>query len=291
MVDAREAQCMKKILNDYERASGQAINYAKSKVFFSRNTPNNIKENVSNILGVTEVMGTSRYLGMTSMIGRNKKVVFGYLKDRMWKKVQSWSEKHLSKARREVLIKSVAQAIPAYCMNTILLPNSLGEDLERMINSFRWGLNKSSCRGINWLRWEKVAMRKEYGGMSFRHFYGFNLAMWNLGLINQLFNIWDATEIIKIPLSLTHQEDKLIWNYSKQDSVAVKRAKQGKDFSMASAAVQEVWPEDDCWQHTHGYLIDAIGFVPMVFKMIAEVDANTMSKVAMLGLDNLVATK
>ncbi|PNX94585.1 ribonuclease H [Trifolium pratense] len=120
--DVGEAQNMKKILNDYERASGQAINYAKSEVYFSRNTPNNIKAQVSDILGVNEVMGTSRYLGMPSMIGRNKKAMFGYLKDRMWKKIQSWSGKHLSKARREVLVKSVAQDIPAYCMSTILLP-------------------------------------------------------------------------------------------------------------------------------------------------------------------------
>jgi hypothetical protein len=168
---------MKQILNDYERASGQAINYTKSEFYFSRNTPTNIKEQVSGILGVTEVLGTDRYLGMPSMIGRNKKAMFGYLKDRMWKKIQSWSGKHLSKAGREVLVKSVAQAIPAYCMSSILLPESLGEELERMINSFWWGSNKSSGKGINWLRWEKLAMRKEHGGMGFRHFYGFNLAM------------------------------------------------------------------------------------------------------------------
>jgi hypothetical protein len=36
--DAREAQCMKNIMNDYEKASSQAINYAKSEVYFSRNT-------------------------------------------------------------------------------------------------------------------------------------------------------------------------------------------------------------------------------------------------------------
>jgi hypothetical protein len=111
------------------------------------------------------------------MIGRNKKAIFGYLKDRMWRKIQGWSGKHLSKAGREVLVKSVAQAIPAYCMSTILLPETLGEELERMINSFWWGSNKASGKGINWLRWEKLAMRKEYGGMGFRHFYGFNLAM------------------------------------------------------------------------------------------------------------------
>jgi hypothetical protein len=88
MADIREENCMKSILNDYEKASGQAVNYAKSEVYFSRNTPHNIKEQVSNILGVHEVLGTGRYLGMSSMIGRNKKAVFGYLKDRMWKRIQ-----------------------------------------------------------------------------------------------------------------------------------------------------------------------------------------------------------
>jgi hypothetical protein len=132
---------------------------------------------ISLAIEVIEVMGTGRYLGMPSMIGRNKKALFGYLKDRMWKKIQNWSGKHLSKAGREVLVKSVAQAIPAYCMSSILLPESLGEELEKIINSFWWGSNKASGRGINWLRWEKLAMRKEFGGMGFRHLYGFNSAM------------------------------------------------------------------------------------------------------------------
>jgi hypothetical protein len=124
---------MKRILNDYEKASGQAINYSKSEVYFSRNTPNDIKRTVSEILGVTEVMGTGRYLGMPSMIERNKKALFGYLKDRMWKKIQSWSGKHLSKAGREVLVKFVAQAIPSYCISSLILPESLGEELEKVI--------------------------------------------------------------------------------------------------------------------------------------------------------------
>jgi len=58
-----------------------------------------------------------------------------------------------------------------------------------MINSFWWGSNRRQGRGINWFSWDKLTMRKEYGGMGFRHFFGFNLAMlgkqgWNL-LTNQ----------------------------------------------------------------------------------------------------------
>ncbi|PNX91514.1 ribonuclease H [Trifolium pratense] len=68
---------------------------------------------------------------MSSMIGSNKKVLFDNLKDRMWKKVQDWSGKHLSKVGREMLEKSIAQAIPAYCMSTILLPETSGKELLR----------------------------------------------------------------------------------------------------------------------------------------------------------------
>ena len=44
--------------------------------------------------------------------------------------------------RRDVLIKSVAQAVPQYYMCAFLLPPSLLEELQRLINSFWWGMNK-----------------------------------------------------------------------------------------------------------------------------------------------------
>jgi len=46
-----------------------------------------------------------------------------------------------------------------------------------MLNSFWWGSNRQSGKGIKWLWWDRVAMRKEYGGMGFRNLYGFNLAI------------------------------------------------------------------------------------------------------------------
>nr|KYP40909.1 hypothetical protein KK1_037735 [Cajanus cajan] len=54
------------------------------------------------------------------MIGRKKKALFNQIKDRIWKRIQSWKGKHLSKAGREVLIKSVAQSIPTYCMGVFV---------------------------------------------------------------------------------------------------------------------------------------------------------------------------
>lgn len=45
-----------------------------------------MKEQISAKLGISECLGTEKYLGMSSMIGRKKKTVFDYLRDIIWKK-------------------------------------------------------------------------------------------------------------------------------------------------------------------------------------------------------------
>jgi hypothetical protein len=75
------------------------------------------------------------------MVGRKKKAIFNYIRDRIWKRIQNWSGKYLLKVGREVLIKSVAQTIPTYRMSSFLLPQTLGEEIQRKLNSFWWGSN------------------------------------------------------------------------------------------------------------------------------------------------------
>lgn len=69
-------------------------------------------------------------------------------------------------------VKFVFQAIHAYCMSVYLFPPSLGEDIERLMNYFWWGSNRGNGRGINWLRWDKLVVRKEHGGLGFLIFMG-----------------------------------------------------------------------------------------------------------------------
>jgi hypothetical protein len=97
------------------------------------------------------VLGTGKYLGLPSMIGRSKKSTFKSIKDGTWRKINSWSSKHLSQAGREVMIKSVLQTIPTYVMSIFLLPSTLIDDIEKMLNSFWWGHRNESARGSHWL--------------------------------------------------------------------------------------------------------------------------------------------
>jgi len=98
---------MKNIFNIYEKATLLTVNLQKSEFFCSRNVSSTDHNNIVDILRVRALFGTWKYLGLPSMIGRSKKANFGFIKDIIWKKINSWSSKCLSKAGREVLIKSV----------------------------------------------------------------------------------------------------------------------------------------------------------------------------------------
>ena len=49
-----------------------------------------------------------KYLGLPSLVGKNKKSTFNDIKEKLRKKLTRWKEKLLSKAGREILIKAVA---------------------------------------------------------------------------------------------------------------------------------------------------------------------------------------
>lgn len=113
------------LLRCFQEASGQQVNLNKSSVFFSANTSVTTRLGVCSVLGMTEAGADSTYLGLPSILGRNKSVVSGYIKEKMRQKIQSWEGKYISKAGKELLIKTVAQSLPIYAMNVFLLPMEL----------------------------------------------------------------------------------------------------------------------------------------------------------------------
>ncbi|CAN1824958.1 Putative ribonuclease H protein At1g65750 [Linum perenne] len=172
-----EIRVLKGIFETYAAGSGQVINYEKSGLFASKSTHPMLAKGAASILGITSAFGGEHYLGMPSLIGRNRKIAFRFMKERVWQRLQTWRGRKVSNGGREVLIKAVAQAIPTYCMSVYLLPNLLTAELERMMNSFWWGTNGHGGGGINWMAWERTCVRKEAGGMGFRDLRSFNLAM------------------------------------------------------------------------------------------------------------------
>ncbi|XP_039687912.1 uncharacterized protein [Medicago truncatula] len=74
-----QAHVMKHILSTYELASGQVIGLPKSEIYCSRNVPDDLKANITDISGVQLVLGTGKYFGLPSMIGRDRNATFAYV--------------------------------------------------------------------------------------------------------------------------------------------------------------------------------------------------------------------
>lgn len=98
---------------------------------------------------MTEAGVDSTYLGLPSILGRNKSVVFGYIKEKMRQKIQSWEGKYISKAGKELLIKTVAQSLPSYAMNVFLLPVELCKEMEQLLCKYWWKSSSKNNRGIH----------------------------------------------------------------------------------------------------------------------------------------------
>ena len=71
------------MLNLYEDASGQKVNTDKTSLFFSSNIGFETQESIKYALGAEIVPEYEKYLGLPSIVGRNKKAAFAPIIERV----------------------------------------------------------------------------------------------------------------------------------------------------------------------------------------------------------------
>lgn len=91
--------------------------------------PSETRTLISDALRIHASFNSSKYSSLPSLVGRSKKDIFLYLKDKVWARIQKWSKHPFSKVGREIMVKSVGQAIPNYCMNVFMLPTTLTDEI------------------------------------------------------------------------------------------------------------------------------------------------------------------
>uniref|UniRef100_A0A803NJC2 RNase H type-1 domain-containing protein n=1 Tax=Cannabis sativa TaxID=3483 RepID=A0A803NJC2_CANSA len=138
------------LLKDFEMASRQMVNFSKSSVFFSVNTQLADRKQICQKMGIIEADDSSLYLGLPCIISRNKKVVFGFLKNKMCKKIQSWE--------------------------VFLLPLNTCKSLENAMSNYWWKSSKQSS-GVSWMRWKKLCKHKSNGDLGFKDLRDYNIAL------------------------------------------------------------------------------------------------------------------
>ena len=127
-----QAEEVKEVLVTYGKCTGQQINPAKCSIMFSDKCPSAMQDQVKAILQVERIVFDAKYLRLPTPNGRMKGDRFQHLKESL----KDYSEKTLSSAAKEILIKSVAQALLTYIMSVFKLPLRLCDDLIAIIRSF-----------------------------------------------------------------------------------------------------------------------------------------------------------
>lgn len=102
---------------------------------------------------------------------------FGFLIDRIQKRVNSWNNKILSSGGKEVLIKSILAVIHLYPMQCFLLPKTTLAKINSVVLRFWWRSSSNNAHHVHCLKSSILFQSKDNGGMGFKNMFHFNRAL------------------------------------------------------------------------------------------------------------------
>jgi hypothetical protein len=174
--DMNNATSLQRVLDTYCANSGQMVSLAKSSIYFSPNTLSIMRAEICETLHIDTEALSDKYLGLPALVGADRSDCFIHFIERIIQRINGWKEKILSIGGNEILLKAIAQAIPVYAMSVFLIPKGICKKMMDIIAHFWWEDDENTNK-MHWYAWWKLCYPKNEGGMGFRDFHSFNLAM------------------------------------------------------------------------------------------------------------------
>ena len=115
---------------------GQKISNEKSRIYFSANVGEDLKERVCDKLGIFENKDFGKYLGFPLKHNGAPRGQYNFVAERVMKKLAGWKTKFLSFAGRAMLVKSIMSAVPNHVMQGANLPRPLCDKLDKINRDF-----------------------------------------------------------------------------------------------------------------------------------------------------------
>ena len=148
--NAVNCNTIREVLDTFCSCSGQTVSDSKSRVYFSPNIDHDDREAFSDILGFRQTEHLGKYLGFPINHQGNNNQDFGFVLDRVKSKLAGWKANLLSMAGRVVLIQASSSAVPAYIMQSHLLPSKVLDGIDQVNRNFLWGSTKSKGK-MHWV--------------------------------------------------------------------------------------------------------------------------------------------
>ncbi|XP_075659165.1 uncharacterized protein LOC142629055 [Castanea sativa] len=166
--DVRGCEAVLDVLGNFCKESGQKINPDKSRIYFSPNVSDGLKEEISDRLGIRETNNIRKYLGFPIKHRGVPRNAYNFIVERVMK--------NLSFSGQVVLIKSVMSAIPNHVMQGAALPIHVCEKLDKINREFLWG-STNERRKMHMVGWSKIVKSKDEGGLGIQEARAKNIAL------------------------------------------------------------------------------------------------------------------
>ncbi|XP_056685392.1 uncharacterized protein [Spinacia oleracea] len=160
-------QSIRNVLGNFWEVSGQKMNNAKSKMYFSKHTPQEQKDLFCSALEVQPSPDLGTYLGFPLTDKRPTKNQTEYVCRNIKSKLASWKAKCLSKAGRLVLIKASLTAIANYSMQVLYLPKKTLKTIDQICAKFLWDYEPQTQK-THLVAWLKSCGDMKLGELSIR---------------------------------------------------------------------------------------------------------------------------
>lgn len=114
----------------------QLLNFSKSSIHFSNNVQAVTRRKIYGILPMRACNHKSSHLGLPFCKGSSLSKAFAPVIEKLKSKLGGWKARVLSQAGRSVLIKTMAQSIPMYTMQSFMLPKHICNKIVVMVRDF-----------------------------------------------------------------------------------------------------------------------------------------------------------
>ena len=162
-----QAYVIQDCLNRFCAASGQKVSIRKSTIYYSHNTAEYIKDEISAILGMDTTTDLGLYLGMPTLTSRVTRDTYAHLCEKIDRRLTGWKSKYLSLAGRITLAKSTLSTMANYSMQTARIPRGVCDEIDKKVRRFVWGGNAESNR-VHLLSWDTLQRPRKEGGIELR---------------------------------------------------------------------------------------------------------------------------
>lgn len=193
----------------FTSCTGLKANLDKSQIVF-RGECTAMQKECLEVTGFAEGKLPLKYLGMPITASRLTKVECRLLGEKITARILTWTTKHISYARRVVLVNTILVGMYSYRAQIFIIPQVVNQVIKVCRNFFGGG-GDAAYKKAPYISWDIICQPKKHEGLGVK-----NLNIWNIACVAKL--IWAVAkkkDILWVQrIHGRYLKGKDWWNYS-----------------------------------------------------------------------------